>query len=237
VVKSTQETESKTTIVLSAAENAIIPICITAPEGYTPRDVLAVYKTGDTLTEQIWDEATRTLTIRVFTTPTMPATVTVNWVKDGRTLTGMGYKSIKLTSNANGTDAPYIVKNTGKSNASMRYTDDANEIVWKFDIDDFRGLVVGVQLSQNYILEVSGDGESWTEVINYSKISSYRTDGGTNDSVATILVGSYEDIGGTLYIRLRNTTQKGSWGGAVKSFTFQYLLAEGEQELTAENLK
>jgi hypothetical protein len=55
--------------------------------------------------------------------------------------------------------------------------------------------------------------------------------------VATILVGSYEDIGGTLYIRLRNTTQKGSWGGAVKSFTFQYLLAEGEQELTAENLK
>jgi hypothetical protein len=237
VVKSTEETESKTTIVLSAAENAIIPICITAPEGYTPRDVLAVYKTGDTLTEQIWDEATRTLTIRVFTTPTMPATVTVNWVKDGRTLTGMGYKSIKLTSNANGTDAPYIVKNTGKSNASMRYTDDANEIVWKFDIDDFRGLVVGVQLSQNYILEVSGDGENWTEVINYSKISSYRTDGGTNDSVATILVGSYEDIGGTLYIRLRNTTQKGSWGGAVKSFTFQYLLAEGEQELTAENLK
>jgi hypothetical protein len=236
-VESINETEGKTTIVLSAAENAIIPICITAPEGYTPRDVLAVYKTGEALTEQIWDEATRTLTIRVFTTPKNPATVTVNWDKNGKTLTDMGYKSITLTSNNNGTDAPYIHYSTGKADGTKRYTDDAAEIIWKFDIDDFRGLVVGVQLSQNYILEVSGDGESWTEVINYSKISSYRTDGGTNDSVATILVGSYEDIGGTLYIRLRNTAQKGGWGGAVKSFTFQYLLAEGEEELTAENLK
>ena len=237
VVQSVEETANKTTIVLSAAENAIIPICITAPEGYTPRDVLATYKTGDTLTEQIWDEATRTLTIRVFTTPTKPATVTVNWSKDGQALDNMSYKSIKLTSNTNGSDAAFIVKNTGKSNGNMRYTDDAAEIVWKFDIDDFRGLVVSVQLCQNYVIEVSGDGENWTEVINYSKISSYKADGGTNDSVATILVGSYEDIGGTLYIRLKNTTAKGAWGGGVKSLTFQYLLAEGEKELTEENLK
>ena len=236
-VESINETESKTTIVLSAAENAIIPICITVPEGYTPRDVLAVYKKGDTLTEQIWDETTRTLTIRVFTTPKNPATVTVNWSKSGQTLEDMSYKSFKLATNSAGADADYIVKNTGKTNSTIRYTDDAAEIVWKFDIDDFRGLVVGVQLSQNYILEVSGDGETWTEVINYSKISSYRADGGTNDSMATILTGSYEDIGGTLYIRLRNTSQKGSWGGAVKSFTFQYLATEGEAELTPENLK
>jgi hypothetical protein len=36
---------------------------------------------------------------------------------------------------------------------------------------------------------------------------------------------------------LRNTSQKGGWGGAVKSFTFQYLVTEGEAELTPENLK
>ncbi len=238
VVESVEETESKTTITLSAAENAMVPICITAPAGYTPKDVLAEYKTGDTLVEQIWDETTRTLTIRVFTTPTKSATVTVNWAKDGsKTLENLTYKSIQLSVNQNGTDAPFIVKNTGKANGASRYTDNDAEVIWKFDIDDFRGLVVSVQLANNYIIEVSGDGETWTEVINFSKISSYKSDGGTNDSMATILVGSYEDIGGTLYIRLRNTTTKGAWGGAVKSLTFQYLLAEGEAELTEENLK
>lgn len=237
VVKSVTETDTKTTLVLSAAENAMIPICITAPNGYTPKDVLAVYKTGDALVEQIWDEATRTLTIRVFSTPTKPVTVTVNWSKDGKVLSNMHYESFKLTVNQNGTDAPFIIKNTGKANGTTRYTDDAAEIIWKFDIDDFRGLVVSVQLAQNYIIEVSGDGETWTEVINYAKLASYRADGGTSDSMATILVGMYEDVGGTLYIRLRNTSSKGAWGGAVKSLTFQYLLAEGEDALTEENLK
>ena len=143
-------------------------------------------------------------------------------------LTNLRYESFKLTVNNAGTDAPYIYFNSGAADGSKRYTDNDAELIWKFNVTAYRGLVIAAQLSQNYVLEVSSDGVNFTEVINYSKISSYSANTGTNDGVACIVVGAYEDVEDILYVRLRNTTKRGGWGGAVKSLTFQYLVEDGE---------
>ena len=62
---------------------------------------------------------------------------------------------------------------------------------------------------------------------------------GTNDGVTCILVGAYANINSTLYIRLSNANAKtnGSWGGAISSFTFQYLVSDASEELTIADLK
>ncbi len=227
-VQSVQELDELTIIELYAAENAATPITIAAPEGMIPLSVVATYENGLSNAAQVWDPETNSLSIQVFSSPKMPVTVSVYWGRDDVPLTNLRYESFKLTVNNAGTDAPYIYFNSGAADGSKRYTDNDAELIWKFNVTAYRGLVIAAQLSQNYVLEVSSDGVNFTEVINYSKISSYSANTGTNDGVACIVVGAYEDVEDILYVRLRNTTKRGGWGGAVKSLTFQYLVEDGE---------
>ena len=229
------EAETQTTICLYAAENAAIPIRITAPAGLVPNDVSVYYGDCVVSAEQVWDAATNSLLIKVFSSPTMHAVVEVAWAKSGDAVETLRYDSFKLTVNQSGDDAPFIFSNTGRADGAKRYTDGTAELIWKFRVDDFEGLVIAAQICQNYILEVSGDGEDWIEVINYAKISTYNANG-TNDGVACVIAGAYDDVGGTLYLRLRSSTPRSGWGGAVKSLTFQYLVREGER-LDKDNLK
>ena len=125
------------------------------------------------------------------------------------------------------------------ADGKKRYADGQKEIIWKMDVSRFRGLTIAVALSQNYLLEVSGDGVNWQTVINYRDISTLNASTGTNDGVTCILVGAYANIESTLYIRLSNANAKtnGSWGGAISSFTFQYLTSDDSEELTIADLK
>jgi hypothetical protein len=193
-----------------------------------PLSVVATYENGLSGASQVWDADTNSLCVQVFSSPKMPVTVSVYWGSGETPIENLTYESFKLSVNSAGTDAPFIHFNSGRADGSKRYTDNDAEIIWKFNISAYRGLVVAAQLSQNYVLEVSGDGVNFTEVINYSKISSYSANAGTNDGVACVVVGAYEDVEEILYIRLRNTTTRGGWGGAVKSLTFQYLVQDGE---------
>ncbi len=230
------EESDSTTIRLYAAENAAIPIRIAAPKGFVPFDVTVTYGEEIAPAEQIWDAATNSLIVKAFSAPKMHATVTVGWAKGGSTVADMRYDSFQLTVNKTGDDAPFIHSNTGGADGVKRYTDGTAELIWKFHVDDFEGLVIAAQLSQNYILEVSGDCENWIEVVNYAKFSSYNANSGTNDGVSCIIVDAYEDVEDILYVRLRSSAPRGGWGGAVKSLTFQYLVKDGES-FGPDNLK
>ena len=230
------EESDSTTVRLYAAENAAIPIRIAAPEGLVPFDVTVTYGDQVAPAEQYWDQTTNSLVVKVFSAPKMHATVTVGWATGGKAVDSLRYHSFKLTVNKFGDDAPFIHSNTGGADGVKRYTDGTAELIWKFNVASFDGLVISAQLSQNYIVEVSGDGENWTEVVNYAKFSSYNANSGTNDGVSCIIVDAYEDVVDTLYVRLRSSAPRGGWGGAVKSLTFQYLARDGET-LTAEDLK
>ena len=129
----------------------------------------------------------------------------------------------------------------------MRRQDEAKKSVILDFIDEYYNeyneipavRTIAVALSQNYMLEVSGDGVNWQTVINYRDISTLNASTGTNDGVTCILVGAYANIDSTLYIRLSNANAKtnGSWGGAISSFTFQYLVSDASEELTIADLK
>ncbi|MBE6620347.1 MAG: hypothetical protein E7625_03165 [Ruminococcaceae bacterium] len=238
-VQSIEQTANMTNITLYAAENALIPIRIAAPEGMVPTVSSVSFDGNDTRAEQIWDPETNSLVIRTFSSPSKYATVTVAWRENTEPLHDVAYKSFKVDVNSSGADASLIHVNTGGADGKKRYCDGKSEIIWKMDVSRFRGLTIAVALSQNYMLEVSGDGVNWQTVINYRDISTMNATTGTNDGIACILVGAYANINSTLYIRLSNANAKtnGSWGGAIKSFTFQYLVSDESETLTIEDLK
>lgn len=223
-VQEVKEGDTLTEITLYAAENALIPIRVAAPEGMVATEVTVRYGDGTTTKAvQRWDSATNSILVTPMSTPTSPATVSITWEKGGKPIKETAYKSFVISTNAKGNDAQYIVSNSAAANDSMRICDKSGIIVWKFDISEYEGLVVSANIVQNYLLEVSGDGDDYDRVADYSKISIERATG-TNDAVATILADAYEAVGDTLYVRLRNTNPAMGWGGAIRSFTFQYIV-------------
>ena len=219
---SLKQTAAETSFEIYAAENALIPIRIQAPAELYPTSVRVTY--GDTTVRaaSAWDDASHSLLVSVYSTPTSHAAVRVEWGEAKDRVQDSAYTlAAEYTVNASGTDAPFIVKSTGKSTATNRYCDKDWEIVWKFDVSAYENLQLAVSLVNNYILEVSEDGEHWIEVANYSLVSSTRASG-TNQTVITVSTASL-GIGSDLYVRLRNTDPNQGWGGAVSKFEFYEL--------------
>lgn len=222
-VQAIEETETLTTVTVYAAENALIPIRVAAPEGYVATSATVVYDGGEALSMHTVDEKTNSLLVKVISTPTAPATVKICWEKNGTPLKDTAYEGFNISVNQTGMDEKYIVSNTGAANGTSRYCDRDAKIVWAFDVSQYNGLIVSAAVVNNYVIEVSGDGKNFTKVADYSQFTSTRATG-TNDGVVSILVDAYADVEETLYIRLRNTDPSQGWGGAVKSFEFQYVV-------------
>ena len=226
MVQDVQEEATQTRITVSAAENALIPVRVAAPAGMVATEVAVSYGSGATVkAAHRWDAQTSSILVQPISTPTDPVTVIITWESGATPVTNTMYESMTILTNASGEDAAYIVENSAAASASMRYCDKSGMIVWKFDVSQYDGLLVSAALCQNYILEISPDMEDFDRVADYSKMSIVRSEGG-NDSVTTIVVDAQEQIGDTLYIRLRNTNASMGWGGAVKSFTFRYIVEE-----------
>ncbi|MBQ4575286.1 MAG: hypothetical protein IJA85_08830 [Clostridia bacterium] len=218
------ESTDHTTVHLYAAENALAPIRIAAPAGMIPTSVKAVYAGSESNTTHIWDETTNSLLVQAVTTPTAPVTIRVEWASSGTPVKDTAYETaLSVRVNNENKDEAYIISNTGSANGNYRFCDRDAEIVWSFDIAEYDGLVVSAAVVSNYVIEVSGDNETFHTVIDYSDLTSERA-AGTNDSIVTIIPSAYDGIGEKLYIKLRNTDPTAGWGGAVKSFTFHTIV-------------
>jgi hypothetical protein len=98
-------------------------------------------------------------------------------------------------------------------------------LIYKFDITKYPEALISLNVLQNYILEYSLDGETWTAIADYSKIGEW-TDRGDNPATYSV---SAPEVGASevLYIRLRNTTPSKGWGGSITSFSIRYLKKSG----------
>ncbi len=220
------ESADLTTVSLYAAENALAPLRIAAPAGMIPTAVKAVYAGSESNTTHVWDEDTNSLLVQALSTPTAPVTVRVEWAASGTPVKDTAYKTaLSVRVNNENQDEAYIVSNTGFANGNYRFCDGDTEIVWCFDIAEYDGLSVSVGVVSNYIIEVSGDNETYHTVIDYSTLTSERA-AGTNDSVVIIIPSAYEGVDDKLYIKLRNTDPTAGWGGAVKYFTFNTIVEQ-----------
>ena len=138
--------------------------------------------------------------------------------------TGISKYRRRVTTNSRGEDEEFLEFTDACVNNDIRYCDGARQLIYCFDVSQMLTATFRFNVFQNYILEVSSDGEDYTIVADYSQGGKipHLTTGGNN---TTITVDPFEygcEETGFLYVRLRNTDTTQGWGGSISSFTMEY---------------
>ena len=119
-------------------------------------------------------------------------------------------------------DADLIHKDTSAANATCKYTDLANELIYRIDLNEYENAVVVATVMQNYMLQVSADGKSWTTVQNYEAVKGSRIEGNGNKATVGMAAEKYAADSEYLYIRLSNSDVTTGWGGAISKLEIYY---------------
>lgn len=228
---SLSETKEAMTYVITSAGNTLISNRIMLSAGVYPKQISITVGEDErslSVVQYDYDEETNSIFF-LFDGSVDPITVTITWGNDTDAMkdsTG-GLGEVNILTNQAGEDEGYIVKNTANANATVRYCDNSGELVYKFNINDYNTPIYQIYVAQNYIIEVSGDGESWTLVADYSKNGTVdRVTNSDNATVINIDPYSYDGIGSDLYIRIRNTMTNGSHGAAVSRIVIRYTTSQ-----------
>ena len=144
-----------------------------------------------------------------------------------KTENGTKYYRRRVPTNSTNQDADFLIVNSAESNANYRYCDTTRQLVYLFELDGMTSCELSFNVFQNYLLEVSCDGENWEEFANYYDISGgvHLTTGGNN---TTITIDPYDydcDKTGTCYVRVSNCNTSMGWGGTIISFEMNYTRA------------
>lgn len=221
------ETADSMTYTVTSAGNTLLSNRILLPAGVHP-EWIGITKGEDeldlSLLQYDYDETSNSIFF-LFDGGMEPITVTIKWGDDKNAIEDItgGLGEVNILTNESGADEAYLVKNTAGVTASVRYCDDNRELIYKFDTRDYDAPVYQVYISQNYIIEVSGDGQNWVLIADYSKGGTVdRVTSANNATVITIDPTAYSEIGNDLYIRIRNTATIGSHGAAVSRIVIRH---------------
>jgi hypothetical protein len=122
----------------------------------------------------------------------------------------------------NSYDEEFIITNTALVNDRRYYCDGGGEVVWRIDLNQYKDAYITMNVMQNYLLEVSADGEQWTEIQNFIKVNGYRVNACSNSATIGIDSKIYAANSETLYVRLSNADPSQGWGGAVTKYQIFY---------------
>ena len=134
-----------------------------------------------------------------------------------------------IATNSAGADQAYIVSDTSQASELWRVCDVNREVVYRFALSDWNSPSFRFQIANNYLLEASPDGETYTKVADYGELSGKWFDGSYyNQTFFAIDPADYQ-CEEELYVRLSNCKPDQGWGGAVLSFSiFHEVLDESD---------
>lgn len=217
-----EETAEFTTFSYTSASNSTVATRILAPKGMYPAEITAVSQGNDMHPVRIWDNSTSSLLLLIDGTPETTE-VTVRWSSEpvaDDPKSGITERQISVNSQEN--DAAYLIRNTAYANESLRFCDGESEIVYCFEIADMTDVSFALTVAQNYILEISGDGETWKLIADYSE-------GGTvphiYDSANQTTIKIYpadHGIEENFYFRIRNCDTSQGWGGTLSRIVWRF---------------
>ncbi len=244
-----EESASTTRYTVVSPVHAAVSGRIIAPNGLYPQSITAYKVSDNSVVETFtsWDTATDSLLVRVYgdndgvnitvqwgSTPVdsyelqKPAGVENFLPELGETdlqEIAANYTSVltaNTTNQGNMYDDKFIIKRTALADQYRYYCDGNREIVWCIDLDLYKNAHVILQLVQNYKLEVSADGDSWTEVQNFITVNGYRINASSNVYTFGIDSAVYAAGSDKLYIRLSNADPGKNFGGAINLYQIYY---------------
>ena len=222
------ETAEKTTFTYTSASSSTVSTRLLAPEGRYPVSATGKCDGKDVEVTMNWNNATSSLLLQNEGNA-KPTEITVTWgdtpVADGQ---NVYYAEESVSVNVNGTDTPYLIVNTAGANNGLRFCDGDRELIYKFDITNQPGAVYSFTLTQNYVAEVSADGENWTQVADYSQGGTvpHLTTGG-NTFILSVKPADY-GCTDTFYFHLYNSDTSQGWGGSLSQIQWKYRISEEE---------
>ena len=132
-------------------------------------------------------------------------------------------KKLTLAVNASSeADKPFIVKDTSAALASQKYTDLSMEIVYRFDLSQYKDAVIVATVAQNYFIQVSKDGKTWTTIQDYAAANGGRLEGDANATTVGVSAEKYAKGADYLYIRFANADTSTGWGTALRKLEIYY---------------
>ncbi len=128
-----------------------------------------------------------------------------------------------FTVNQNSTeDAALIYKDTSAANASYKYTDAANELIYRIDLSEYENAVAVFTVAQNYFIQVSDDGKSWTTIQDFALVNGGRIEGTGNKATVGVSAEKYAPDGDHLYVRFACSDTSAGWGSSVEKIVIYY---------------
>ena len=240
-----EESATVTKFKVESPENATVATRILVPDGLYPKSITGSNYKGNIKVECLsaWDSTTDSLLVR-FSGLGRGVNVTIEWTTDPvadyplqqssaiagfapiieqadlDVLVKKGKTVLRAVTNQSGNtfDHKFIIESNAQAGKYNYYCDGTNEIVWCVDLSIYKNAYVALMLSQNYLLEVSTDGKSWTEIQNYIKVNGNRIDANTNTYIVGIDSAVYAKDSDKMYLRLSNADLGKGYGGAVSEY-------------------
>ena len=150
--------------------------------------------------------------------------------------------AVSVAVNGYGEDEEYLFENTASANETRRYADGNSYFIYRIEIRDLVSPKIALKIAQNYLVEISSNGQDWIEVVDFSKTSEYQDlynqylgtaefdsyfassgDYIGGENMTDIVIDPYEyEIYGALYIKISDCITSAGWGGALELLTISY---------------
>jgi hypothetical protein len=109
---------------------------------------------------------------------------------------------------------------------NFRFADGRRRFVYKFDAKGAEGGELRVDMCNNFLVELSKDGKSWTEVLREKK----DVKDGSNRKTYTISLDK-EVPSDYVFVRFRDTNESDGWGPSIFGLSAEFQTGKGKDEL------
>lgn len=118
------------------------------------------------------------------------------------------------------TEKEFIVRNSGAfcdmGGRPFRVCDATQETVYLFRGTPGQLAYVTIDLSHEYLIELSTDGHQYEEIVSFAEWGRYR-------DYRSIDMSSYFATGHTVYLRIRDYTPENGWGPQIRGMSYTVL--------------
>jgi hypothetical protein len=121
-------------------------------------------------------------------------------------------------------DVEFILVNTAGVNQGLRFCDQDRQLIYLFDVADMETMLIRLSLHQNYIVEISADGEEYEVLARVDDEEEFPEFFGQTSSMS-LDIDPFEydcEDTGLCYIRIRNTDITKGGGGSVSNIYLEY---------------
>jgi hypothetical protein len=130
----------------------------------------------------------------------------------------------KMLTNANGQDIPFLLEDAAQTTDKIRFCDGKNYLLYRFNLKDWKSATATWRIGQNYMIEMSADGNHWTTVADYSEGGSVAWIGNASNmtELSMDLFANGCGESGVAYIRISTPWKDKGHGARVEYLVLNY---------------